>query len=177
VLSVSSTDIVKSPHRLSIACGSEIGSPQRFRYRSQRPAGPRHPPPEVAGSRQSRTAWTFRRLWPIWVGAPELTFGQNFRPERPCPSQRASPRITTPPASTIQRATVHAEPAFGSVTVALDIRLPERPERDQNVRPRSPLLGSSGSRLQGGPNGLCSKCGRLRFGSRPNHLSKSSPAS
>ena len=69
--------------------------PQRFRYRSQRPAGPRHPPPEVAGSRQSRTAWTSRRLWPIWVGAPELTFGQNFRPERPCPSQRASPRITT----------------------------------------------------------------------------------
>jgi hypothetical protein len=86
--------------------------PQRFRYRSQRPAGPRHPPPEVAGSRQSRTAWTSRRLWPIWVGAPELTFGQNFRPERPCPSQRASPRITTPPASTIQRARVHAEPAL-----------------------------------------------------------------
>jgi hypothetical protein len=76
----------------------------------------------------------------------------------------------------------------GSVTVALDIRLPERPEPDENVRPRSSLLGSSaawdeaadrssGSRLQGGPNGLCSKCGRLRFGSSPIHLSKSSPAS
>ena len=80
------------------------------------------------------------------------------------------------------------EPAFGSVTVALDIRLPERPERDENVLPRSSLLGSSaawdeaadrssGSRLQGRPNGLCSKCGRLRFGSSPIHLSKSSPAS
>jgi hypothetical protein len=84
--------------------------------------------------------------------------------------------------------TVDAEPAFGSVTVTLDIWLPERPERDGNVRPRSSLLGSSaawdeaadrtsGSNLQGGPNGLYSKCDRLQFGSSPIHLSKSSPAS
>jgi len=57
-----------------------------------------------------------------------------------------------------------AEPAFGSVTFAIDIRLPRQPERDENMRPRSSLLGSSaawdeaadpglsGSRLQGGPH-------------------------